>query len=340
MHTCDQKPVGRDHIKHAPTRCFSSLGIGIESHADFRAGGLHFRHMDNIAPDQKLILARCDQIAGMPRRMAMKGHGGHAWKHFTLLEQPPAILVRQHLFAPGLEKQLLLPIRAFRHRAIIKPMLWFVFMHDQFSIGVMRQASGHIREASRMIWVHMRQHHHFDIGGINAKRLQIGQDLAGTWLHVIAAACFDQGKPPCRPDQEGIDRGATCGSEICRQDLARFIFGDVAQNIQIAIKEAIADGGDNDLANAVVINTRDLKCWRVLHNEKFPVAAAVQSRCLAEHQPMFSAGESLWKGASCGNILSQPVGHGRQFSTLNTGLVSSEGFEPSTYRLKVRCSTS
>ena len=58
MHPRDQQPVGRDHVKHAPTRCFCRLGIGIKRHADFRAGGLHFRHMDNIAPDQQLILAR------------------------------------------------------------------------------------------------------------------------------------------------------------------------------------------------------------------------------------------------------------------------------------------
>ena len=114
----------------------------------------------------------------MARRMAMKGHGGHTWEDLSLLEQPPAILVRQYLFPPRLKKQLLFPVGAFGHRAIIKPMLRFVFMHDQFGIGVMRQASGHIREAGRMIRVHMRQHHHLNISGINAKRLQIGQDLA------------------------------------------------------------------------------------------------------------------------------------------------------------------
>jgi hypothetical protein len=52
-----------------------------------------------------------------------------------------------------------------------------------------------------------------------------------------------------------------------RQDLARLIFGDVAQHIQIAIKEAIADGGDNNVPNPAMIDPWNLRGWRAFHDD-------------------------------------------------------------------------
>ena len=118
----------------------------------------------------------------------------------------------------------------------------------------------------------MGQHHHFNISRINAERFQIGQNFARAWLHISAAAGFNQSNPPCRPDQKGIHCGAPRWAEIFRQDLARFIFTDVAQNIQIAIQKTITNGRDDDIPDAAVIYPWNLGGWRVLHPDSFPQA--------------------------------------------------------------------
>ena len=68
--------------------------------------GLHFRHMNRVAPDHQLMIARCNQIGGVTRRMSVARHRGHAGKDFALLEQSRAVLVGRDLFAARLEKRI------------------------------------------------------------------------------------------------------------------------------------------------------------------------------------------------------------------------------------------
>src|SRR5581483_12225043 len=93
MHARDEHPISADAIKHALARSSRHREIGIEAHAGLGYGGLHFRHVDGVAPDHQLMIARCNQIGGVSRRMSMARNGGDAGKDFALLEQPRAALV-------------------------------------------------------------------------------------------------------------------------------------------------------------------------------------------------------------------------------------------------------
>src|SRR6266481_1778495 len=84
VHPGDQDAVGADAIEHAFARSRSRGEIGIKRHAGFGKRGLHFRHMHRVAPDHQLILARCDEIGGVARRMPEARYCGHAWKHIAL----------------------------------------------------------------------------------------------------------------------------------------------------------------------------------------------------------------------------------------------------------------
>jgi hypothetical protein len=84
--------------------------------------------------------------------------------------------------------------------------------------------------------------------------------------------------------------------------LARFIFGDVAQDIQIAIKEAIADGGDNDVTNAAMINAWNLRGWCVFHDDNSPQTRPGPMRGWSERSQLAASGARLWKAARRGNI--------------------------------------
>ena len=85
VHPGDQDTVGGDAIEHPFARSRGRGEIGIEGHAGFGKRGLHFRHVHRVAPDHQLILARCDEICGVARRMPEARHGGHAGEHFALL---------------------------------------------------------------------------------------------------------------------------------------------------------------------------------------------------------------------------------------------------------------
>jgi hypothetical protein len=86
VHPGDQDAVSADAIEHAFARRRSSGEIGIEGHANFWKRGLHFRYVHRVAPDHQLIVARCDEISGVARRMPETRHRGHAGKHLALPE--------------------------------------------------------------------------------------------------------------------------------------------------------------------------------------------------------------------------------------------------------------
>ena len=116
-----------------------------------------------------------------------------------------------------------------------------------------------------MVGVHVGEQHRLDVGGIDAGRLDVGQHLAGGGLQVVARAGLDQGEAAGRIDQEGVDGGAARRPEGVGQDLAGLVVVDVAQHLQRAVEEAVADGGDDDVADAAVVDAGDLLLRDVDH---------------------------------------------------------------------------
>ena len=109
-----------------------------------------------------------------------------------------------------------------------------------------------------MVGMHVGEEHGADIGGIDACGLDIGEQLAGRGQQVVAGARLHQGQPPGRVDQEGIDLRAPCGAEVIRQDLARLVLRDIAQHLERAVEKAVADRGDDNVADAAVVDPGDL----------------------------------------------------------------------------------
>jgi hypothetical protein len=101
VHPGDQDAVGADAIEHAFARSRGGGEIGIEGHAGFGNRDLHFRHMHRVAPDHQLIVARCNEIRGVARRVPQARHRGHAGKNLTLSEQSRASLVGRDLLSAG-----------------------------------------------------------------------------------------------------------------------------------------------------------------------------------------------------------------------------------------------
>ena len=105
-----------------------------------------------------------------------------------------------------------------------------------------------------MVGVHMGEQHGLDVGGIDARGAQVGEQLAGGGQQIVARSRLHQGETAGRVDQERVDRRAPGRPEVVGQDLAGFVRRDVAQDIDGAVEEAIADCGDDDVSNAVVID--------------------------------------------------------------------------------------
>src|SRR5579859_234289 len=59
-------------------------------------------------------------------------------------------------------------------------------------------------------------------------------------------------------DQERVDAGPTCRAKRLAQNRMRLVEIDVAHHFEIAVEVAIADGGDDDVADPAMINAGDL----------------------------------------------------------------------------------
>jgi hypothetical protein len=77
------------------------------------------------------------------------------------------------------------------------------------------------------------------------------------------------------PDQEAVDCRAAGGAKMLSEDLAGVILRDVLHGIQIAVQVSIADGGDDDIADAAMIDAGNLGGWRLQHGRGSSISAMV-----------------------------------------------------------------
>ncbi len=96
---------------------------------------------------------------------------------------------------------------------------------------------------------------------------EVALNEAGRGRHVVARSGVDDRGAPLRMDQEGVDAGSPRRPERVRQDLARLVEIDIAHHIEGAVEIAVADGGDDDIADPAVIDAGNLRCRLRLHAE-------------------------------------------------------------------------
>src|SRR5438132_8668317 len=65
-------------------------------------------------------------------------------------------------------------------------------------------------------------------------------------------------------DEEGVDAGSPRRPECLLEDLARFFVIDVSHHVDGAVEIAVADRGDDDVADLAMIDAGNLLCglWR------------------------------------------------------------------------------
>ena len=69
-------------------------------------------------------------------------------------------------------------------------------------------------------------------------------------------------------DQEGVDAGSPCRPERVGEDLTRLLDIDIAHHLEGAVEIAVADGGDDDVADPAMIDAGNLRCWLRIHTGK------------------------------------------------------------------------
>ena len=109
-----------------------------------------------------------------------------------------------------------------------------------------------------MIGTHVGEQHGVDRFRIDTGAGEVVLNHAGGRQQIIAGAGVDDGGAPLGLDQEGVDAGAARGPERILQHLMRGIEVDVAHDVEAAVEIAVADGGDDDVADLAMIDAGDL----------------------------------------------------------------------------------
>src|SRR6516164_6208838 len=130
-----------------------------------------------------------------------------------------------------------------------------------------------------MVRVHVSEQHRLDRGGINAGGGDVREHLAVGGPEVIAGAGLDQRQAPGRIEKERVDGRAPCRPKGFGEDAPRLFLIDVAQHVEPAVDEAIADRGDDDVADAAMRHAGDLLLRNFAHWLSSSLAAALRSIC-------------------------------------------------------------
>jgi hypothetical protein len=130
-----------------------------------------------------------------------------------------------------------------------------------------------------MVRVHVGEQHRLDRCGINAGGGDVREYLARGGPQVIAGAGLDQRQAPGRIEEERVDGRAPYWSEGFGEDASRLFLIDVAQHVEPAVDEAVADRGDDDVADAAVRHAGDLLLRNFAHWFSSSLAAALRSIC-------------------------------------------------------------
>ena len=201
----------------------------------------------------------------MAGRVTEARHGGYAGKHLTLPEQPRPVLVGRDLFAAGLKIKLCRSLIDLGHRAVVEPVRQFVLVHDKFRVRKQQLPVRHVGQAGGMIRVHVGQQHRIDRFRIDPGGGEVALNEAGGGLQIVARSGVDDRDASLGMDQEGVDAGSPRRPERVGQDLPRLFEIDVAHHVERAVEIAVADGGDDDIADLAMIDAGNLLCGLCIH---------------------------------------------------------------------------
>ena len=176
MHPGHHQPIGRGHVHDAFPGRDRGGPIDIEAHPGFRPRELHARHVDDVTPDQQCFIAGRDQPSGMTWGMPRLGENGNAGERFAGGEQTGPIRIGGDRGTGELNKAAILIGGGCGQGRVIFPEAVIGLMDDQLSIGKHRGADA-VDETSDVVGMQVGAEHRFDVGGLDAHRCQVFDEM-------------------------------------------------------------------------------------------------------------------------------------------------------------------
>jgi hypothetical protein len=165
MHARHRNSVNRNHIKHPPPRRGRRLAVEIIDHARLRNCELDARQMNQVAPDEQLVVSGRDSPSRVPRRVSRRRDCEHVWGGFPLPHRAQSISVGRE--DSGCENKIrFLTLAQQSDVALFAPKLQLVLVHDKFGPREDRRSRS-IDQAGVMIGVQMRHQDGVDVDGLD-----------------------------------------------------------------------------------------------------------------------------------------------------------------------------
>ena len=246
--------VGQLALRHRRLR------IGVEGDRHRRVRELHRGDVHQVAPHRQLLALALDHVDRVARRVAVGRVRAHARHQLGLAAErlePARVLVGLERRDRGGE-EVLVPGRRLGGVVQVQPVVGVVLVHPHHRVREQRLAV--LAQPGRMVGMQVGDVDLVDLLGLVARRLQVGEQLAGGRTEGAIGAGVDQHQLGAGVDQVAIDRGLHRRlQELLVQRLHDAAgLGLVHQLVHRQVDGAVAEGGDFEIAQHQAVVARRL----------------------------------------------------------------------------------
>ena len=156
-------------------------------------------------------------------------------------------------------------VRGARHLRVVEPVTRLVLVDHELGAREVSLAGRRIGQSRGMIGMHVCQENRVDRVQRDAGKLNVVAQVSERRAEIVSASRLDQRRSAARANQKSVHREQERVTKTGTQCARQLFLGKIARHLAISGEDPVAQRGHHDVADAAVIDSRNLTIGRISH---------------------------------------------------------------------------